>query len=301
MAGCATLRAMDAKLTYRGRVVTDDDVTFIRQLIAADPTASRRAISRKLCQAWNWVQPNGALRDMVCRGLLLALHRGGHLELPAPRYQSSTPWVRHGGKAPAEIDRTSLSGPLRAIRPLEFRQVRRTSDEPLFNSLIEQHHYLGYTQPVGEHLKYLVYSEGRPIAALAWSSAPRHLGCRDRFLGWSAEVRRRNIRFIAYNTRYLILPWVQVPHLASHILGQMVGVLARDWQRIYGHPLWFLETFVDPLRNRGTCYRAANWVVLGRTTGRGKNDQTGRPNRPIKEMLGYPLCRNFRERLWHVE
>jgi hypothetical protein len=288
---------MDIRLSYRGREIADTDIAFIRQLIAADPTASRRAISRKLCQAWNWVQPNGMLRDMVCRGLLLALHRAGHLELPAPRYKLSTPRVRHGGKAPADIDGVPLHCPLGAVRPLEFRQVRRTPEEPLFNSLIEQYHYLGYAQPVGEHLKYLVYTGERPIACLAWASAPRHLGCRDRFIGWSGEIRRRNIHFIAYNTRYLILPWVQVPHLASHILGRMVGVLVRDWQRVYGHPIWFLETFVDPQRNRGTCYRAANWVVLGRTTGRGKNDQTWRPNRPIKEMLGYPLCRDFRERL----
>jgi len=292
---------MDIRLSYRGREIADTDIAFIRQLIAADPAVSRRALSRQLCQAWNWVQPNGALRDMVCRGLLLALHRAGHLELPAPRYRLSTPWIRHGGSVPVDLDRTPLHGPLEKIRPLEFRQVRRTSDEPLFNSLIKQYHYLGYTQPVGEHLKYLVYSGERPIACLAWSSAPRHLGCRDRFIGWSAEARRRNIRFIAYNTRYLILPWVEVPHLASHILGRMVGVLVRDWQRMYSHPLWFLETFVDPQRYRGTCYLAANWVVLGRTTGRGKNDQTGKPNRPIKEMLGYPLRRDFRERLSHIE
>ena len=285
---------MDARLSYRGREIADTDIAFIRQLIAADPAASRRALSRKLCQAWNWVQPNGVLRDMVCRGLLLALHRAGHLELPPPRYRLSTPWVRHGGRAPADIDRTPLCGSLSAIQPLEFRQVRRTSAESLFNSLIEQHHYLGYTQPVGEHLKYLVYSQERPIACLAWSSAPRHLGCRDRFIGWSAEARRRNIRFIAYNLRFLILPWVEVPHLASHILGRMVRVLPEDWQRIYGHPVYFLETFVDPQRFRGTCYRAANWIVLGRTTGRGKDDQTGKPNRPIKEVLGYPLCRRFR-------
>jgi hypothetical protein len=299
MVGCVTLRVMEARLTYRGRAVTDNDVTFVRQLIAAHPTMSRRALSRKLCEAWNWVQPNGTLRDMVCRGLLLALHRAGQIELPAPRYKLSTPWIRHGREA-AELDRTPLHGPLGAVRPLEFRQVRRTSDEPLFNSLIQQYHYLGYTQPVGEHLKYLVYSGERPIAALAWSSAPRHLGCRDRFIGWSAEARRRNIRFIGYNLRYLIPPWVQVPHLASHLLGRMVGVLVRDWPRIYGHPLYFLETFVDPLRFAGTCYRAANWIVLGRTTGRGKDDQTGRPNRPIKEVLGYPLCRRFRPLLWQV-
>ena len=288
---------MDVKLTYRGRGVTDADVAFIRGLMAAHPTASRRALSRKLCQAWNWVQPNGTLRDMVCRGLLLALHRAGHLELPAPRYRLSTPWVRHGGRIPVDIDRTPLHGPLSAVRPMEFRPVRRTRQEPLFNSLIEQYHYLGYTQPVGEHLKYLVYSGARPVACLAWSSAPRHLGCRDRFIGWSAQARRRNIRFIAYNPRYLILPWVEVPHLASHVLGHMARVLSDEWARAYGHPVYFLETFVDPQRFKGTCYRAANWVVLGHTTGRGKNDQTGRPNRPIKEMLGYPLRRDFRELL----
>jgi hypothetical protein len=180
---------------------------------------------------------------------------------------------------------------------LRVEQVRRTSQEPLFNSLIEQHHYLGYTQPVGEHLKYLVFAQDRLLACLAWSSAPRHLGPRDRFIGWSAEARRRNIHLIAYNLRFLILPWVEVSHLASHILGRMARQLPRDWEQIYGHAVYFLETFVDPQRFRGTCYRAANWIVLGRTTGRGKDDQTGRPNRPIKEVLGYPLCRRFRQLL----
>jgi hypothetical protein len=123
------------------------------------------------------------------------------------------------------------------------------------------------------------------------------LGSRDRFIGWSAEARRRHIRFIAYNTRFLILPWVQVEHLASHLLGRMARRLSEDWERIYGHPIYFLETFIDPNRFRGTCYRAANWVVLGRTTGRGKDDQTKRPNRSIKEVLGHPLTPRFRELL----
>jgi len=291
---------MSVKLTYRGRAVTDEDVAFIDQLMVAHPTATRRALSRKLCEAWNWIQPNGAPRDMVCRGLLLALHRAGHIELPPPRYvPRQAAWKRHT-PAPVAIDTAPLRDTLDAVRPLTFRQVRRTPDEPLFNSLIEQHHYLGYTQPVGEHLKYLVVARGRPVACFAWSSAPRHLGCRDRFIGWSAEARRQNIRFLAYNLRFLILPWVQVPHLASHLLGRMARVLARDWEQVYGHPVYFLETFVDPQRFRGTCYRAANWTVLGRTTGRGKDDQTWRPNRPIKEVLGYPLRRDFRERLSQV-
>ncbi len=192
------------------------------------------------------------------------------------------------------IDRTPLQGSLQTLRPLRVQQVRRTPQEPLLNSLIEHHHYLGYTQPVGEHLKYLVFAKDRPIACLAWSSAPRHLGCRDRFIGWSAEARRENLRFLAYNLRFLILPWVQVPHLASHLLGLMARLLPRDWEQVYQHPVCFLETFVEPQRFRGTCYRAANWIVLGRTTGRGKADQTHRPNRPLKEVLGYPLRRDFR-------
>ena len=149
---------------------------------------------------------------------------------------------------------------------------------------------------MGEHLN-VVWAQGRPIACLAWSSAPRHLGSRDRYIGWNAETRRRNIRFIAYNTRFLILPWIRVPHLASHLLGRMAAILSDDWDRMYRHPIYFAETFIDPGRFRGTCYRAANWQLLGLTTGRGKNDQTNKPNRPIKEILGLPLTARFREYL----
>jgi len=288
---------MNVKARYRGREVTDADVAFIRQLIDAYPTLSRRALSQKLCEAWNWVQSNGQPRDMVCRGLMLHLHRAGLINLPSRRQTPRNPLAERSRPVVIETESTPLQSSLRALGPLHIEQVRRSGREPLFNGLIQEHHYLGYTQPVGEHLKYLVSAENRPIACLAWSSAPRHLGCRDRFIGWSAEARRRNIRLIAYNLRFLILPWVEVPHLASHLLGRMARRLPEDWQRIYGHRVYFLETFVDPQRFRGTCYRAANWVLLGQTTGRGKADQTHRPNRPIKEVLGYPLCRCFRQRL----
>jgi len=295
-------------LRYRGQEITDADVAFIRDLMTEDPEASRRALSRKLCEAWNWVQPNGRLRDMVCRGLLLALHRAGSIELPPPRrvIRNHLAARRSERKRPsvdvvAAVDTTPLRRSLADLRPLEFRQVRRTAEEPLFNSLLERYHFLGYTQPVGEHLKYLVYGVGRVVACLAWCSAPRHLGPRDRFIGWSPEARRKNIRFVTYNTRFLIVPWAaEIPNLASHILGRMVTVLSRDWERIYGHPVYFLETFVDPARSRGTCYRAANWVVLGRTTGRGKDATSKRPNRSIKEVLGYPVWKRFRELLGEV-
>jgi hypothetical protein len=238
---------------------------------------------------------------MVCRGLLLMLHRGGEIELPEVRQVSLNPFVQRDKPQPVLIDVTPLTCALADIRPLSFQQVRRTSDEPLFNSLMEQHHYLGYEQPVGEHLKYLVWADcagkPRPIACMAWSSAPRHLGSRDRHIGWSSEARRRNIRFVAYNTRFLILPWVGVPHLASHILGRIANSLSDDWEQLYGHPVYFAETFIDRGRFRGTCYRAANWKLLGLTTGRGKDSISKRPNRSIKEVLGYPLTPRFRELL----
>src|SRR5881409_124374 len=250
---------MEVVLKYRGRAITAGDVVFIRTLITEHPGASRRILSKKLCEAWNWSQPNGTLRDMVCRSLMLELHRAGHIELPPVRLVIKNPLARRKAErrkpVPWLVDTTPLCARLAEIRPLEFRQVRRTWEEPLFNHLLERYHYLNYTQPVGEHLKFLVYAVGRPIACLAWSSAPRHIGARDRFIGWSAEARRKNIRFLAYNTRFLILPFVRVEHLASHILGRMARILPVEWEQVYGHPIYFLETFVDPQRFVGICYR----------------------------------------------
>jgi hypothetical protein len=288
---------MEPLLSFRGREITADDAAFIRALIAQNPGASRYLLSKKLCEAWDWRQPNGHLRDMVCRSLMLALHRAGHIELPPPRFKVNNPLTHRKRPELPEVDQRPLRMSLKELGPLELRQVRRTEQEVLFNGLVETFHYLGYTQPVGEHLKYLVWASGRPVACFALSSAPRHLGPRDRYLGWSAEARKRNIRFVVYNSRYLILPWVQVPHLASHVLGWVARELSREWERIYGHPVYFIETFVDPARFKGTCYRAANWVRLGQTTGRGKDDHTNRPNRPLKDVWGYPLNKRFRELL----
>jgi hypothetical protein len=288
---------METMIRYRGRAVTDEDIVFIREFIAQNSSDSRWMLSRKLCQAWGWVQQNGALRDMVCRGLMLHLARAGQIELPPIRVRIVNPLMHRKKPARIEIDRTPIEGLVSELGPLTFRQVRRTEGEALFNSLIEQYHYLGYCQPVGEQLKYIVFAKGRPIACLAWSSAPRHIGSRDRFIGWTKEMREKNLSLIACNTRFLILPWVYVSCLASHILGRMVKVLPLDWERLYHHPLYYLETFVDRERFPGTCYRAANWLYLGQTTGRGKNDQTGRPNRSLKDVLGYPLSKDFRYHL----
>jgi hypothetical protein len=288
---------MEALLKYRGRQVTPQDAAFIQELIRSSPGLSRRALSVKLCEAWNWVQANGKFRDMVCRGLMLALHRAGHIELPPVRKTSTNPFVQRRKPQPVETDRTPLRCHLPDLGPLTFLQVRKRPEEPLFDGLIEMHHYLGYSRPVGEHLKFLVFSGERPVACFAWSSAPRHLGPRDRHIGWSADQRLRNIRFVAYNTRFLIPPWVEVPHLASHLLGRMARMLPGEWERMYGHPVFFAETFVDPARNRGTCYYAANWTLMGQTTGRGKDDHTNKVNRSIKDVLGLPLTKRFRSLL----
>ena len=288
---------METVLTFRGRAVTAAEVGVIRELIAAHPGESRRRLSQRLCAAWDWRQVNGAPRDMVARGLMLALSRAGHIELPAVKWRPPNPLAVRARPGSIEVERTPVSGKLRELGDLVFRQVRRTGEERSFNGLLEQHHYLGYSQPVGEQLKFMVYAGERPVALFAWSSAARHLSPRDRYLGWSPALRQRNIRFLAYNTRYLILPWVQVPHLASHLLSRMTRMLSGEWEKVYGHPVYFAETFVDTTRHRGTCYRAANWVMLGRTQGRGKDDLTHRPNRTLKDVLGLSLVSDFRERL----
>ena len=288
---------MDLEIKYRGRVATTEDVAFINKLIKDNPHESRRALSLKLCKAWNWTQPNGVYRDMVCRGYMLTLHRAGYIQLPAKRRAPKNPLVNPKTPEQIRIDQHPITKPLKQIRPLRFCQVRRNGKEKLFNSLMDKYHYLGYCQPVGEHLKYMVFADERPVVCLAFSSAPRHIGVRDRFIGWDAKTRQKNLRLMAYNTRFLILPWVKVPYLASHILSRVSKILPTDWLNFYQHPVYYLETFVDTERFTGTCYKAANWIYLGKTTGRGKNDHTGKPNRSLKAVYGYPLVKDFREKL----
>lgn len=288
--------SMDLPMKYRGKNVTLDDIALVRRLIAQDPLMSRRALSQKLCQRWSWVQANGALRDMVCRSLLLHLERNGYIALPQKRGTPPNPLAIRRKPAPIKIDETLIVLKLCEI-PIHIIQVRRSAFEKLFNSLIEQHHYLGYTQPVGEHLKYIAFIKDRPIACVAFSSAPRHIGCRDRFIGWPKELRQKNLHLIAYNTRFLIFDWARIENLASYLLSKMAKTISGDWEKIYHHPIYFLETFVDTDRFTGACYKAANWIRLGKTTGRGKNDQTGKANRSIKTVFGYPLAKDFRKYL----
>jgi hypothetical protein len=284
-------------LSYRGRPIRAADVAFLRELIAQNPSLSRRQLSTKVCEAWQWVQPNGQPRDMVCRSLMLALHRAGHIALPAKRgCPPNNAIVHRRVAAAADYDTAPIGGTVASLG-LTIELVRRREGEALFARLLQGHHYLGYRRPVGEHLKYLVYAGNRPLACLAWSSAPLRLGLRDRFVGAPKEAYRHNLHQIAYNSRYLILPWVRVPHLASHLLGRIARRISADWQELYHHPLQLLESFVDTERFRGTCYRAANWICLGRSEGRGTKSIYGEPVCSIKELWVYPLGKRFRERL----
>ena len=288
----------DVLLNYRGRQIREAEVVFLRELIASNPELSRRALSAKVCQAWNWVQPNGQLRDMVCRSLMLVLHRAGHIQLPAPRLKAINNAILHRRVAQLEFcDTTPIEGSLAWLGSLEIRLVRRSEGESLFNYLLHQYHYLGFSRPVGEHLKYLVLSGDRPVACLAWNSGPLKLKLRDQFVGAPRQAYAHNLHLIAYNSRYLIAPWVKVPHLASRLLARITRRISADWQALYHHPIHLLESFVDLERFRGACYRAANWTWVGRSVGRGTKSKSKQAVCSIKELWAYPLTNNLAARL----
>lgn len=287
----------DVLLSFRGREIRAAEVEFLRRLIAESPGLSRYRLSLQVCAAWNWVQPNGHPRDMVCRSLMLRLHRAGLIQLPEPKRKLANNAIlhRHVREVPA-VDQTPITGSLAALGAMEIRQVRRTEGEALFGQLLKQHHYLGYSRPVGEHLKYLVFAQGRPVACLGWSSAPLKLNLRDELVGAPQGAYRHNLHLIAYNSRYLLLPWVRVPHLASHLLARIARRISADWQDLYHHPVHLLESFVDTDRFKGTCYRAAGWVCVGRSEGRGTKSRTG-DRTSIKELWVHPLAKGFRQKL----
>lgn len=276
---------------YRKLIVQTEEIEHINQLIKTNPNWSRRKLSKKVCEDFNWRQKNGHLRDMVCRSLLLELDRSGYIQLPPIKFQPNNPLANRKKPQELDIDKT----PIISKDKIQILQVRGTCHERLYDSLIEHYHYLGYVYPVGEYLKYIFFIKERPIACICFSSAVRHIKCRDQFIGWSKNQREANLYLLAYNTRFLVLPWVKIYCLASQLLGKIVKIIPNDWETYYHHPIYYLETFVDTERFIGTCYKASNWIYLGTTTGRGKNDQTNKINRSIKAVWGYPLSKNFRE------
>ena len=285
---------MEQKLILRGRPVTSQDLNLIRSLVDQYQQQGRTFISKELCRIWNWHQPNGALKDMACRELLRRLEQKGLLSLPPKKIDIDRRQKKRSlNVLPHETH--SVTGRLKEFLPIELKMVRGSPDEALSNSLIHQYHYLGYRQTVGPCLKYMAYVKERPIACLSWGAAAWKVACRDQFIGWSPSTRSNNLFFIVNNTRFLIFPWVRIPYLASHLLSQNIKVLASDWYRWYHYRPVLLETFVNGERFSGTSYRAANWLWVGRTQGRGKNDRDHQQDLPVKEVFLYPLKKTFRE------
>jgi len=272
-------------------------VQQIRQLLTANPDWHRTRLSMELCRLWNWQSPKGQYKDMACRSLLLKLERAGHIVLP-PRQgkntctsRSSYPDVSHR--------KEWISDHLKALVPLQITVVSQDrSDYKLFNCLLSQYHYLSYRGAVGENLKYLIRDvQDRPLACLLFGSAAWKTAPRDAFIGWNQKDREGNLRYLTNNMRFLILSWVQVLHLASHILSRIARRITKDWEEKYGHPIYLLETFVDRSLFRGVCYQAANWTLAGQTKGRTRNDRNHTIQAPIKDVYVYPLVKDFRRRL----
>jgi hypothetical protein len=270
---------------YCGRDFHGDDIALIRHLIAEDPARTRAELSRLTCQVLEWLKPDGGLKDMSARVAMLRMHDDGLIALPPPRCKRPDPRVRISARSDP---RPPLDQPAHALTPLALRRVRQKSESRLYNEYIQRYHYLGHKPLPGAQLRYIVYCAEQPVALLgfgaaAWMSAPR-----DRYIGWTHEQRRRNLHLIVNNARFLILPWVQSKNLASMLLAQAARILPSHWQEVYGYRPVLLETFVEKPRFQGTCYKAANWVYLGQTKGRGKLGPAGKQSVPIKDLKGYP-------------
>ncbi len=276
------------------------NISDIQKLLAENPDWGRTRLSVELCERWDWRNPKGQLRDMACRNLLLRLERLGDIVLP-PRQRKSTNSYRNCSPVWVPHQTNRVEDRLGTLLPLQVSCPNPGSEQDrLFRYLLSSHHYLGYRNTVGENMKYLVHSwDGRVLSCLLFGAAAWKSAARDAFIGWPAPVRERNLCYLTNNSRFLILPWVTVPHLASHLLSRIARRISADWIDKYGHPLWCLETFVDRSRYRGTCYRAANWRRVGQSTGRGRNDRHHRLKVAAKDIYLYPLTRDFQRRLHH--
>ena len=288
---------MDRGRIIQGRTVSVEDIEAIRALIATHPTWHRTRLSQELCRRWGWVAANGQCKDMAARSLLRKLDAEGLISLPAPVCSANNAF-RHRAEVALSIDTSPLEGTLASLSPLQISPVHGASHQPLFRALLQRYHYLGYRGPVGENLKYLIYDrQGRVLSCVLFGAAAWTMACRDRFIGWERAERERHLVLLANNMRFLIMPWVRVSHLASHVLGRIARRISADWQAKYGHRVVLLETYVEQRRFNGTCYRAANWQYIGQTRGRSRNDRRKRLQVPVKSVWLYPLTAQFRSRL----
>jgi len=289
---------MPTEPIIQGRRLSAADWVQIRRLLADNPSWHRTRLSRELCAQWGWCNGAGRLKDMACRTWLLKLQTRGWIQLP-PRQRPPVNDRRNRQRAQIDYDDRPLRGPLATLCPLQVDVVCGGSPEAaLCQGLLQRYHYLGHRNGVGENLKYLVRErQGRPVACLLFGSAAWRCQPRDAFIGWSSPQRQQRLSLVTNNTRFLILPWVETPHLASHLLSLITRRLSRDWQAKYGHPIHLVETFVERDRFAGTCYRAAGWRPVGTTTGRGRNAPSLAPQGPVKEVYLRPLRADFRTRL----
>ena len=286
---------MKVPTLIQSRLISDGDIDFVRELIEQNPHWSRYRLSRELAERWNWRNGNGQLKDIACRTLLRKLDEKGLVCLPAPRMLSPNRF-RHMPIRPVENDTTPITEPLATLQPLQLLDLTAQALKALFAWLLARYHYLSFTQPVGENMSYLVADRnGRPLACLLFGSAAWSCAPRDRYIGWSASQRQSKLHLVTNNHRFLILPWVEVPCLASHVLAMIARRLSQDWQARYGHPILLMETFVDR-RFHGTCYKAANWQLLGQPTGRNRNG-SAQPIVPVKDVYVYPLHKQARRML----
>lgn len=289
------------KIILTKPTITEKEIELINHLITENPSWNRSKLSVELCRIWNWCGYDGKPKDISCRDMLRNLDAKGKIILPQSRCRTR----QVGSRDKVQLmlhDTSSISCGIKEILPVKIEVIKeRTYEGKEFKSLMSQYHYLGFEMTIGENLKYMVYSStGQLLACLlfgssAWACAPR-----DKYIGWNATERKSNLIYTTNNTRFLVLPWVTVPHLASHILGHICKRIRTDWQQKYGHPVYLLETFVEKERFKGTCYKAANWIHVGETTGRSRNDRTHKLKVPIKDIYLYPLSKNFREVLAHV-
>ncbi|MGQ9844346.1 MAG: Druantia anti-phage system protein DruA [Spirochaetota bacterium] len=279
--------------TFNRPEITDEKIKVIRKLIEENPDMGRTGLSKLLCEMWGWCGVNGQLKDIPCRDMLRALDKAGKIVLPEPKLILSK--VREHRKIKhLTHDETPIESSLKDLRPLQVNVVSSKADIEQFKSYIGQYHYLGFDRFIGERMAYMVKSrDGIMLSCLLFGSAAWSCADRDKYIGWGREQRKQKLNLLANNTRFLVLPWVKVPHLASHILSIISRRISADWEQKYGHPVFLLETFVER-RFKGTCYKAANWIPVGSTTGRGRNGGHHNTILPIKDIYLYPLVDNYR-------
>jgi hypothetical protein len=284
----------EAGRRYCGREFRPADLAHIRQLLQVQPALGRVALSRRVCQDLGWLNALGQPKEMSCRVALLRMEKDGLLQLPAPRSRNGRGQRRFGLTSASE-PRAPVRAALKALEPLLFQRVAGGKLSQLWNELIARYHYLGYRPLSGAQMRYLVWSaDGRPLAALSFGASAWQIQPRDRYIGWNDRQRRTGLQRIVNNARFLILPWVQCSGLASRVLSGILKPLRADWRLRYGYPPVLLETFVEIPRFTGTAYRAANWLRLGQTQGRGKLEKQHRQIGPLKDIWVYPLHRDFR-------